>query len=52
MPSLVSCLADNLTKGLHNHKCKDYKSDLEYAIAKENALAFKYIDCNKIIVKI
>ena len=47
MPSLLSYLADNLTKGLHNHKCKDYKSDLEYVIAKENALAFKCIDCNK-----
>ena len=37
--SSLSSLADNLTKGFHNSKCKDSKSCLEYVEAKDKYLS-------------
>ena len=42
LPSLV----DNLSKGLHNYKCTNCKSCLDY-IVKDNQLIFKCIECSK-----
>ena len=36
MSSLLSILADNLSKGLHSDKCTDCKSCLDYMIIKDD----------------
>ena len=38
MSSSLSSLADNLTEGLHNDKCKDCKSCLKYISTKDSQL--------------
>ena len=47
MSSSVSSLADNLSERLHKDKCKNCKSDLEYLTAKDKALPFKCVGCNR-----
>ena len=45
--SLLSSLVDNLSEGIHNKKCKECKSCLEYLSTENNELIFKCINCNK-----
>ena len=47
MSSSLSSLVDNLTEGLHNDKCTDCKSCLDYMLIKDNQLIFKCLKCNK-----
>ena len=47
MSSSLLSLADNLSKGLHNDKCTDCKSCLDYISSKDNQLIFKCIKCSK-----
>ena len=47
MASSRSILADNLAEVLHTGKCENLNSGLEYALVKENTLAFKFLDFNK-----
>ena len=47
MASLLSSLADDLTKVLHKNKCKDFKFELKYVAAKSSILTFKCVDCIK-----
>ena len=43
----LSSLADNLSEGLHNGKCNDCKSCLEYISVKDNQLIFDSLKCKK-----
>ena len=45
MLSSLSNLADSLSDGLHNYKCRDYKSCLKYISTKDNQLIFKCRKC-------
>ena len=45
--SSLSGLVSNLSKELHNDKCTDCKSCLEYISARDNQLLFKFLGCNK-----
>lgn len=45
--SSLSILVDNLAEVLHKGKCENFNSCLEYALVKDNTLAFKFLDCNK-----
>ena len=47
MSSSLSSLLDNLTEGLHNNKCTDCKSCLEYIRIEDTHLIFKCLRCNK-----
>ena len=47
MLSSVSSFVDNLAEGLHNDKCKDCKSCLEYIKVKDELVIFKCSGCNK-----
>ena len=47
MSSLLSNLADNLSEGLHNDKCTNCKSCLEYMSIKNNQLILRCFDCKK-----
>ena len=47
MSSSLSNLADNLSKGLHNDKCTDCKSSLDYMITKDDQLIFRCFECKK-----
>ena len=47
MSSSLSSLADNLSEGLHNKKCKKCKSCLEYILTESNELICKCINCSK-----
>ena len=47
MSSLLSKLADNLSEGIHNNKCFDSKSNLDYVgITKNKNLLLKCFNCN------
>ena len=41
MSSSLSNLVDNLSEGLHNDKCADYKSYLEYISTKDELSIFR-----------
>ena len=47
MPTLFSSLVDYLSDGLHNNKCVDCKSILEYMKVDGAFLIFKCLNCNK-----
>ena len=47
MSSSLSSLDDNFSEGLHNNKCKDCKSCLEYNSVEDNHLTFNCLKCNK-----
>ena len=47
MSNSLSSLVDNLSEGLHNYKCTDCKSCLDYISTKDNQLIFKCIECSK-----
>ena len=47
MSSLLSKLVDNLSEGIHNNKCFDCKSNLDYVhITKNKKLLLKCFNCN------
>ena len=47
MPSSFSKLVDNLSEGIHNNKCFDCKSNLDYVrITKNKKLLLKCFNCN------
>ena len=47
MASSPSTVAENLAKRLHNSKCKDFESCLEYVKVKYKLLIFKRLKYNK-----
>ena len=47
MSSSLSNLVDNLSEGLHNDKCTDCKSYLDYMSVKNNQLIFRCFNCKK-----
>ena len=47
MSSLLSNLVDNLSEGIHNNKCSNCKSNLDYIrITKNKRLLLKCFNCN------
>ena len=46
MSSLLSILVDNLSEGIHNNKCVDCNSCLDYIKAKNEKLLLKCFNCN------
>ena len=51
MSSWLSNLVDNLSEGVHNDKCTDCKSCLDYMITKDDKLIFRYFECKNIYKK-
>ena len=47
MSSSLSNLVDNLSEGLHNNRCTDWKSCLEYNFIENNQLIFNCPKCSK-----
>ena len=47
MSSSLSNLADNLSEGLHNDRCIDCKSCLDYMTTKDEQLIFRCFECKK-----
>ena len=47
MSTSLSKLVDNLSEGLHNDKCKDCKSYLDYMTTKDEKLIFRCFSCKK-----
>ena len=47
MSTSLSKLIDNLSEGLHNDKCKDCESYLDYVTIKDNQLIFRCFSCKK-----
>ena len=47
MSSSLSSLVVTLSEGLHDYKCTDFKSCVDYISAKDNQLIFKCIECSK-----
>ena len=47
MSSSLSNLVDNLSEGLHNDRCIDCKSCLDYMTTKYEQLIFRYFECKK-----
>ena len=47
MSSSLSSLVDNLSERLHNDKCTDCKSCLDYMIFKDDQLIFRCFECKK-----
>lgn len=43
----LSTLVGRFTEGLHKDKCRDCMSNPEYVMAKDSALTFKFMECNK-----
>ena len=48
MSSSLSNLVNNLSEGLHNDKCTDCKSCLDYMIFKDDQLIFRCFKCKKV----
>ena len=47
MSTSLSKLVDNLAEGVHNNKCVDCKSSLDYMITKDEKLIFRCFSCKK-----
>ena len=47
MSSSLSNLVDNLSEGLHNDKCTDCKSYLDYMTTQDEQLIFRCFGCKK-----
>ena len=47
MSSSLSNLVDNLSEGLHNDRCIDCKSCLDYMTTKDEQLIFRCFECKK-----
>ena len=45
MSTSISKLVDNLSEGLHNNRCADCKSSLDYMITKDEKLTFRCFTC-------
>ena len=43
----LSSLVTNLSEGLHNDRCTDYKSYLDYMATKDEKLIFRCFECKK-----
>lgn len=50
--SSLSSLAESFSEGLHQSKCKNWKSGLDYVIDKCNTLIFECAGCNKSYEKV
>ena len=48
MSASLSNHVDNLSNGLHNNKCVDCKSGLDYMKVKDDILIFRCFKCKKI----
>ena len=46
MSSLLSKLVDNLSEGIHNNKCSECESNLDYIKIKNEKLLLKCFNCN------
>ena len=46
MSSSLSKLVDNLSEGIHNNKCSDCESNLDYIKIKNETLLLKCFNCN------
>ena len=51
MSTSLSVLVNNLSEGLHNDKCIDYKSYLDYMSIKDDQLILRCFKCKKKITK-
>ena len=51
MSSSLSKLVDNLSEGIHNNKCADCKSCLDYIKTKNEKLIFKCFSCEQYCTK-
>ena len=47
MSTSLSKLVDNLSEGLHNNRCVDCKSCLDYMKKKNEKLIFRCFNCKK-----
>ena len=47
MSTSLSSLVDNLSEGLHNNKCTNYKFYLDYMSTKDDQLMFRCFKCKK-----
>ena len=47
MLTSLSKLIDNLSEGLHNDKCKDCMSYLDYMTTKDEQLIFRCFSCKR-----
>ena len=47
MSTSLSKLVDNLSEGLHNNRCVDCKSCLDYMKTKDEKLIFRCFSCRK-----
>ena len=47
MSTSLSKLVDNLSEGLHNNRCVDCKSCLDYIKTKDDKLIFRCFSCKK-----
>ena len=47
MSTSLSNFVNNLSEGVHNDKCTDYKSYLDYMTAKDQQLVFRCFGCKK-----
>ena len=47
MSTSLSKLVDNLSEGLHNNRCIDYKSCLDYMKTIDEKLIFRCFSCKK-----
>ena len=47
MPISLSNLVSNLSEGLHNDRCTDSKSCLDYMATKDEKLIFRCFRCKK-----
>ena len=47
MSSLLSSIVDNLSAGLHNDRCIDCKSCLDYMTTEDEQLIFRCFECKK-----
>ena len=43
----LSSLVDTLSEGIHNDKCTDCKSCLDYMITKDDKLIFRCFECKR-----
>ena len=47
MSTSLSKLVDDLSEGLHNNRCIDCKSYLDYMITRDEKLVFRCYSCKK-----
>ena len=52
MSTLLSNLVSNLSEGIHNDRCIDCKSCLDYMTAKDEQLIFRCLGVKRIMKKL